>query len=109
MGRKYSVVSWICSGFADGDVAIAAPDPCPPRTDHPATHRRPPCQEQTIVVRGRNRDRPPSPDVDSVRPGMCPCCGRAGNPTGSSSGSSATVCASDSSAGRWWRAARRRW
>jgi IstB-like ATP binding protein len=34
------------------------------------------------VVRGRNRDRPPSPDVDRVRPGMCPCCGRAGNPTG---------------------------
>lgn len=22
------------------------------------------------------------PDVDSVRPGTCPCCGRAGNPTG---------------------------
>ena len=22
------------------------------------------------------------PDVDSVRPGMCPCCGRAGSPTG---------------------------
>jgi hypothetical protein len=22
------------------------------------------------------------PDVDSVRPGQCPCCGRAGNPTG---------------------------
>jgi hypothetical protein len=53
--RKYSVVSWICSGFTDGDVAIAAPDAGPPRRDHPATHRRPPCQEQTIVVRGRNR------------------------------------------------------
>ena len=24
VGRKYSVVSWICSGFAEGDVAIAA-------------------------------------------------------------------------------------
>jgi hypothetical protein len=41
VGRKYSVVSWICSGFADGDVPMAAPDPRPPRTDRPAPHRLP--------------------------------------------------------------------
>jgi hypothetical protein len=39
-------VSWIDSGFADGEVAIAAPDPRPPRTDHPA---------HTDARRARNR------------------------------------------------------
>ncbi len=70
VGRRYSVHKLDLSGFTDGDVGLAAPCPQPLRTrDHSAPHGCPPCQEQAVVVRARNRDRPPSPPV-RPRPGL---------------------------------------
>src|ERR1017187_3789957 len=46
-GANTPSVSWICSGFADGDVGIAAPDPRPPP--------RPTTLPRTVARRARNR------------------------------------------------------